>query len=101
MNKDDFYFVWKKLSGDVILTATLKLDPQAIEEPEGRHISAHCLGLKTSARPQEAVHILQPRHPVVGEAQRVQAGPEMAIGIPLPARSDSPVQVRPGPMILR
>ena len=30
MNKDDFYFVWKKLSGDVILTANLKIDSQGI-----------------------------------------------------------------------
>ena len=30
MNRDDFYFVWKKISGDVILTADVKLESPGI-----------------------------------------------------------------------
>src|SRR5689334_14713944 len=73
---------------------------QAVEKQEGGYIAADSFGLKSGERLQEAIDVLQTRHPVMVEIQGLQPGSEMPVRITLPAGQHAAVQSAPCPMVL-
>src|SRR6516162_3129447 len=73
---------------------------QAVEKDKSRDISADCFGLKSGQRAQELIHIVQARHAIGAEAQRIDTLAEMIVGVLLPAWEHSGVQLMPSLVIL-
>ena len=73
---------------------------QAVEEQEGGHVTADGFSLKTSERLQEAIDVLQTRHPVMVQFQVVQPGAKVPVRVALTARQQTPIQSAPCPVVL-
>jgi hypothetical protein len=73
---------------------------EAIEENEGRNVTAYRFGLKSGQRAQKAIDVLKPGDALRVQAQRADAVQELRVRVTLPTRNNARIQRPPGLLVL-